>query len=142
MSLVQLVYVSRMAMPLSGKQIEDLGARAARKNALQDLSGLLIAGSGGFIQLLEGDPIRVIRLYDKIAADERHTAVEKVFFEEASTRIFGQWSMALLNLDAPKVPLNFTGVRTLNLMRDKWASVFENVPIAVEMLKRFREIAA
>lgn len=142
MGLVQLVYTSRMTQPLDRDAIERIATRAHRANRLQDISGLLIVGNGSFIQLLEGDPIKVIRLYDKIAADQRHTSVERLYFEEARERMFASWAMGLLNLNVPEKPLDLSQVRALTLMQDKWSSVLEGSVIAVEMLKRFRAVAA
>ncbi len=70
-------------------------------NATHGITGCLLYHKGQFIQLLEGDEVEVISLYNRIKLDERHAAVELLEEEEINERIFGEWSMAFEDMGDP-----------------------------------------
>jgi len=48
---------------------------AREKNSRLGITGMLLYKAGLFLQVLEGDSVRVRELYSKIASDERHRAM-------------------------------------------------------------------
>lgn len=68
-----------------------------RNNAALGVTGLLCHHDGSFLQFLEGAPEVLEALYGRISRDRRHKDLVRVLDEEASTRAFGDWSMALVD---------------------------------------------
>ncbi len=101
----QLIYVSqivpeafRTSRPLE-VELEAMLRPARIRNENLNLTGLLIYSSGHFLQVLEGHPKVIERLFSKISRDRRHCDVELLATIEIEERMFSKWQMALLNLD-------------------------------------------
>jgi hypothetical protein len=99
MPLAQLVYTSRAATVMTADQLGQLAAQSERKNASLGVTGMLLYGSGHFMQVLEGDIFTVHSLFARIATDFRHRNVVRLFFGPLAERRFSRWSMGLVNLD-------------------------------------------
>ena len=99
--LKRIKYVSRYSKPLDARQLEELGEAAARKNQELGVTGALMATGGLFYQIIEGPSEAVDGLYAAIESDERHTDIIVLSVEEdAPSRLFPDWSMKMVNLDA------------------------------------------
>ena len=99
--LKRIKYVSRYSKPLDAKQLEELGEAAAGKNQALGVTGALMTSGGLFYQVIEGPPEAVDDLYAAIEADERHTDIILLSVEnDAPSRLFPDWSMKVVNLDA------------------------------------------
>lgn len=96
-----LVYTSRSTRPVTMKVLQQLTEHASRKNALVGITGLLLYGSGNYLQVLEGNQASIKILYERIRKDKRHTAVELLCQHERESRLFPDWNMGQLNLDNP-----------------------------------------
>lgn len=97
--LYELLYTSAATRSMSVDDLERLLRECRRANTAAGTTGLLAYHDQSFMQILEGEEHLVKRLYDKIALDERHTAV-RVFWEgPIEQRGFGDWSMAFARLD-------------------------------------------
>ena len=99
--LKRIKYVSRFAMPFRESELEELGAKAAEKNKDLEITGVLITSGGLFYQVLEGPPEVVDEIFGYIRTDKRHTDLVVLGIEEGVTqRLFPDWSMKTVNLDA------------------------------------------
>jgi hypothetical protein len=106
--LHRLLYRSSVAILGTMEQVE-AGIAAIlevsrRRNAAEELTGVLLHAEGGFTQLLEGPLSAIERVYDRIGADLRHSALEILQFVPVQERNFGSWPMAYLRqegMDAP-----------------------------------------
>jgi Sensors of blue-light using FAD len=87
----QLLYVSDTA-ELSTAELDAIVTVARRNNQMLGLTGLLIHGDGGFLQLLEGDERAVRDTYGRICADTRHRD-PRLLLDRESPRGFAGWSM-------------------------------------------------
>jgi hypothetical protein len=106
-SLIQLAYVSLESHALSEQDLVDLLRQARKFNAANGITGMLLYKDGMFLQVLEGDPLVVSRLYDSIRKDTRHKGITRLYAEWVSERQFGYWSMGFQNLthwQAPSLP--------------------------------------
>ncbi len=97
----RIKYVSRFAMPFRESELEELGAKSAENNKELDVTGVLITSGGLFYQVLEGPEKAVDEIFGYIRADKRHTDLVVLGIEEDVTqRLFPDWSMKTINLDA------------------------------------------
>ncbi len=91
--LYRIVYLSMAAKPFQEGDIVALADDASRRNAVSDVTGLLLYDGGRFIQALEGSKAAVIKTMDRIELDRRHSAISFLYDGVADERQFGTWSM-------------------------------------------------
>lgn len=89
-----LVYRSRAVAGFGRVQIEEMLQKARPFNSEQGITGCLLFHEGEFLQYLEGNQIRVLRLYDKIKNDPRHKDIELISHGDRAERWFKDWEMA------------------------------------------------
>ena len=100
-SLCCLVYVSRLA-PVTGKPAEQLVREilnhAWARNALNEVTGILVFNKMWFIQALEGPFTAIEETYNRIMKDKRHSDCRVVYKQPVSVRSFGEWTMCARQL--------------------------------------------
>jgi hypothetical protein len=89
----RLIYVSRVARQVRFSDVEAIAEAASRRNAQDDISGLLLYMPSHFVQVLEGEREKVLATYRRIGEDPRHQALRVVFEGEERERRFGAWGM-------------------------------------------------
>jgi hypothetical protein len=139
MTMRRLIYLSDATSPPTWSTLEQITRGAQRNNRQLEITGLLIYSSGHFIQMLEGPPGTVGRLYDKISVDPRHRDLETLLDQHDCERLVADWSMAMLNLE-----------RADQVQRDRFRTLVDDVrnadeadgasrELAVRLLKEFRQ---
>jgi hypothetical protein len=98
--LKRIKYVSRFEKPLSETEVEAIGDQSRANNQRMGLTGLLMASGGLFYQVLEGPAEAVDEVYGRIVADARHTDCLLLSSEDNVERMYPEWSMETINLDA------------------------------------------
>jgi hypothetical protein len=80
------------------------------------ITGVLCFSEGIFLQVLEGGRSAVNQLYNRIAADPRHTQVELMTYEEVGERRFAGWTMGQVNLSRlnPTLLLKYSAMPMLD----------------------------
>lgn len=96
--LIRLIYVSKAADDPSGAVSVAILQQSQAWNETNGITGVLCEGQGVYLQVLEGERGAVNRLYARIAADPRHTALELIHCESITERRYGGWSMARVSL--------------------------------------------
>ena len=96
--LVRVFYVSTAVGPQTTTVTGSILKTAQAWNAEHGVTGVLCQGQGVFLQVLEGERDTVTSLYERIAADRRHTHVEMIHRENIAERRYGQWAMAHVSL--------------------------------------------
>ena len=76
---------------------------ARERNGKDDVSGMLFYHAGLFFQLLEGPKEPVLKLYNKISEDDRHTDCKIILEQETDERAFPFWSMGYVNTSGKEV---------------------------------------
>jgi hypothetical protein len=95
MNLCRLVYLSEATNQPTPAELDALVQNCHVKNESLGISGLLLYSSGNFMQVLEGDELRIDTLYKKIEGDPRHTNVRRLLFKAVDRRLFPDWGMNL-----------------------------------------------
>lgn len=91
--LVRCLYASRIPKTQSAATLNNILESSRKNNTKHGITGVLVATSDSFIQVLEGGRAQVCETYNHIAQDKRHTDVTILAFEEISQRSFEGWSM-------------------------------------------------
>lgn len=89
--MFQLLYVSSVVV--SG-QTDAILEKSQRNNRRDQVTGLLYADTGRFMQVLEGGEEAVRATYARIVRDGRHRALVVLSQRWIETRQFGTWDMA------------------------------------------------
>jgi hypothetical protein len=100
-SLFRLIYASRMSAAAVASPDETLRAIlsvAVPANRELDVTGLLVAHQGWFLQALEGSQAVVRGLYERISADPRHRDSLVLVQGRQPERGFGAWTMCARTL--------------------------------------------
>ena len=90
--LRRVIYVSEK-VGSSEQDVADIVNVSNQNNPSKDITGCLLEGSNSFLQILEGPPNAIKRLYKTISEDNRHTNVKGLCDEPVDTRLFSDWSM-------------------------------------------------
>ena len=96
--LVRLLYASRAVPAVDQDALIAILKKSKANNQQLGVTGVLCFSEGIFLQVLEGGRGPVNRLYNRIAADDRHTDVELLCYEEIGERRFAGWSMGQVNM--------------------------------------------
>ena len=96
--LVRLLYASRAAADVDHDVLLDILRQSKADNPKAGITGALCYSEGTFLQVLEGGRSAVNTLYNRIAADARHTDVVLLSYEEIGERRFAGWSMGQVNM--------------------------------------------
>jgi hypothetical protein len=102
MSLRSLTYVSRAVLPFGGDYLQQLGLEAARLNALDGITGLLVFNGARFCQTIEGSPEAIENLLARLRRDRRHENVTVIDDAPVEERRFRSWDMQLLSVPADR----------------------------------------
>jgi len=96
--LVRLMYASRAVPALDQEELSAILRKSKVNNPALGITGVLCFSGGIFLQVLEGGRSAVNRLYNRIAADPRHTQIELLSYEEVGERRFAGWAMGQVNM--------------------------------------------
>ncbi|WP_117882302.1 BLUF domain-containing protein [Aureibaculum luteum] len=94
--MFQLTYVSKSKSEMNFTDLNNILEVAKTNNSTLNITGCLVYHNSRFVQILEGEEIEVLQLYEKIKADERHQDVT-LLWENNAKRYFGEWNMAFHN---------------------------------------------
>jgi Sensors of blue-light using FAD len=96
--LVRLMYASRAVPAVDQEELLAILKKSKANNPKAGITGVLCFSEGVFMQVLEGGRSAVSKLYNRIAADARHSEVVLLNYEEISERRFAGWSMGQVNM--------------------------------------------
>lgn len=94
-----LCYISTKRSDLTQEEINSIVGISQVSNSTSGITGVLIEYKNNFIQHLEGDPIQVYQLFEKIKLDPRHENINLLQYSPIKKRMFDCWSMAHRNID-------------------------------------------
>ena len=94
-----LTYESVATDKINSAAMEELLEKARANNQRDAITGCLIYYKGRFVQLLEGNKVRIEELYRKIKMDPRHKNVTLFSDDEISKRTFPNWGMVYYPID-------------------------------------------
>jgi hypothetical protein len=107
----QIIYSSEAATPMQTDDLQELLEHSRRSNGAKGITGALIYAEGMFLQILEGDKVRLQGLMTKIRRDLRHESVFVLREGEVPAAIFGSWKMAYVSA-TPKQLAKWVGLNT------------------------------
>jgi hypothetical protein len=91
--MYQLTYRSTAVPGIKEEDLEQILEESRKRNLEEDITGCLLFYQKKFVQILEGDKRRVLKVYAKIKLDSRHHSVELLWEGDVPERYFPNWSM-------------------------------------------------
>ncbi len=92
--VAQILYVSVSTADVSsGLQMSDILAEARPANARDDITGVLTAVDGRFVQIIEGRAEALDDLLERLERDRRHADIRIRERRTVQDRMFGDWDM-------------------------------------------------
>ena len=101
--ITQLVYKSMATEKMPKSKLYKILFQARGNNKLADITGLLVFVDGVFLQVLEGAPDNVVKIFEKISGDTRHKDVKIIYEGIVDERTFSSWRMAYVNPSAKEL---------------------------------------
>lgn len=98
--MIQIVYASAATQPFPPEALATLLRKARTRNALYQVTGMLLYHTGSFLQVLEGPETGVQLIFQSIQRDPRHGSTRILMRETLQTREFPDWSMGFLDTSA------------------------------------------
>jgi hypothetical protein len=99
-ALETFVYCSRAAEGVDDAEVDRMVTWSQRRNAVRDITGVLVFGSGVFFQWIEGPPAQVKDLIESLHSDPRHYDIVSLDRNvEKRERIYPNWQMELVGAD-------------------------------------------
>lgn len=139
MALSALVYISQATCPIDRAMLQEIGHVAALRNASRRITGVLLYSNTYFIQALEGDPHKLMLLFDRIRRDKRHRDLQIIHAEEIERRLFASWHMGVLDLSHDP-PLDLMQLIRRLASSPALAAEEDAGRQAIELLKTFRHL--
>ena len=97
--MLSIIYTSKATTHVTPEMVELISETSARNNRLIGVTGLLLYGSGNYLQVMEGDAEHVGPLFQRIQKDSRHTDCKVLHRQPTGKRYFEGWQMGILNHD-------------------------------------------
>ena len=108
--MISLLYLSTKASSLTEQDISVIVESSSVNNAESEITGVLLEYNNCFLQYLEGPEYNILRLYDIIKRDNRHTNIQLIQTKDIQERIFSEWSMVLKDFSDLSVKNQGNGV--------------------------------
>jgi hypothetical protein len=141
MSLVRLMYASRMAKGVKPDGLLHILDASRKNNEKLGVTGALCYSSAGFLQALEGSPEAVNELFRRIVKDDRNVQVTLLAYGAIPRRRFPDWSMACFRSDEIDVTIlgKYSTSRTFDPMTMGPAQAFGFLVQVAAERRRFRQ---
>lgn len=98
--LKRITYISSFVQDMSDDELAVLASQAAKNNAENDITGVLMAKGGLFFQIIEGPEENIDSLFTNILKDHRHEKIITLGIQIGDLkRLFPNWNMKDINLD-------------------------------------------
>jgi hypothetical protein len=99
----QIIYSSESTSPMQAVDLEEILEQARARNTASGITGALVYVDGVFLQILEGEPLKVQALMARIAKDLRHQTVTVLLESTAAVASFAEWKMAYVSATPEQV---------------------------------------
>lgn len=91
----QLLYTSSTSRDTPPETIDSILAVSRKNNSRDGITGVLLYIDGGFMQVLEGEPVVVSKTLERIRKDSRHWNTG-VLLDRTAERAFSSWTMGFV----------------------------------------------
>lgn len=127
-----ICYVSNKTEETSDKQVEQLLEGSFTNNTSSGVKGLLLYSEGNFFQIIEGERVFILDLFETIKKDPRHYGIIQVIGRDIEQDAFDGYKTDIITGD----------IKYLTLIPKEYTDTLEGLPrdlksIMERMLKTF-----
>lgn len=127
----QLIYVSESVTTVtSAMAMSDILAVARPNNARDDITGVLTAADGRFIQIIEGPSAALDDLMARLSNDTRHRVMNVLERRSVPARTFPAWDMISPRLMAEEM------TALTALLATRGTGLDDYIPVFISALER------
>ncbi|MCL5128841.1 MULTISPECIES: BLUF domain-containing protein [unclassified Algibacter] len=134
MTLRRLIYSSQAVKLFNKRELLDLLHESRGFNSIDNISGVLMHKEGYFLQVIEGDPIMIHDLFNRIEKDPRHMDLKILHDCTIKKRMFSNWNMGCTDFDDPELSM-LPGLRTDLTNPEVIEELITNLPDVASILK-------
>jgi len=120
--LWQLAYASAARAEFTLVDLEDILRVARTHNGRSEITGMLLFEGSSFLQVLEGERVKIDALLERIRNDRRHTRTVLLLREPIERRSFADWTMGYTRVALGELR-DATGVNDFFADRDSFADL-------------------
>lgn len=95
-----VTYVSTASESLTTQGISELLEFSKHSNNKNDITGILLFSEGNFFQIFEGRKTKVLELYKKIKADDRHRNIIEIIAKEINKEAYDNYEAGFISQNA------------------------------------------
>ncbi len=92
-----ICYVSDKNEKISDKQVEELLKECTTNNTSSGIKGVLLYSEGNFFQIIEGEKVFILDLFEKIKQDARHNGIIQIIGRDIAHDAFDGYKTDILN---------------------------------------------
>jgi len=127
------MYTSQAVVPFKKDDSEQLLLKSRANNKKVGITGLLLHHPNGtFIQLIEGEEQPLLKLFERIKTDKRHSALGVLFDHITESRAFPEWSMGFGVLTQCQLE-QFTQTKQISTANTTASDVAASLPVISAM---------
>lgn len=106
-----ICYVSNKHKDINDKQVEELLEVCSTNNSSSGIKGLLLYSEGNFFQIIEGEKVFILDLFEKIKKDTRHGGIIQIIGRDIEQDAFDGYKTDILSDEMKyqlKLPKEYT----------------------------------
>lgn len=107
--MIRIAYISEVSEKFGETDLQDVMRTSQRRNALDEITGMMMYEGNAVLQILEGPEENLRRCYNRIRVDPRHFNIHPIDKRAVENRAFSDWSMGLVE------PETFQSLPTVNI---------------------------
>ena len=97
-----ICYVSTADSTITNDNVQVVFDGVIEKNLSRSITGILLYSQGNFMQIMEGEPDGLFKLYDSIKEDPRHHHVIEILSSPINHRIFENYQTGFSIVNDPQ----------------------------------------
>ena len=121
-------------------EIEKILQASVRNNQKDELTGLFFLIENRFLQLIEGEEENVMKCFERIKSDVRHSNVSILIYRNVENRLFEDWTMHFMRIEGAEAfeKLGISKLKDIGV--SKWEDHFKD-NLAILFLECFARLS-
>ncbi|MBF0266397.1 MAG: BLUF domain-containing protein [Gammaproteobacteria bacterium] len=114
-TIKRIIYTSDASPSFNEKYLPQLVESCQKQNTELGVSGILLYGTGKFLQVLEGDETEIDNIFIRILKDERHQNIIVIEENTIKKKDFENWSMGFSLFNSNELNESLSSIETAEL---------------------------
>lgn len=137
----QIIYSSISSVPMESEDLDELLLQARTNNSRSGITGALVYVDRFFLQILEGEKVKVQGLFKVISGDVRHEVVTLIQEKEIAHPAFADWEMAYVSA-TPEQVAKWAGLGATTRLPESMTNVRQSPKSAIHLAENILSLLA